>query len=1275
MADDVTSPRRARGSRIPPHDLTAEESLLGAMMLEPEAIAAAAGVVRADDFYKPAHAHIFDAVHALYAAGQPVDPVTVADELRRNGLLETVGGHQVLVDVMASTPATTNAAGYARIVEEHALLRRLIGIAGEIAEIGYSMPEDVTKALDRAEAMVYDVNQRRVTDSTSKIEDLLGLNLDRLEHLYGRGDAITGVPTGYVDLDELLSGLQPSNLVVVGARPSMGKCVAGDTPIVDPATGDLNTAADVHRAGVGGRHVSVLALTPGGELRPIQPRAFVDDGFKPVYRVRTRSGREIRTTASHPFLTPGGWRPLADLSTGQCVGVPAAIPVFGHDSLPIDEVLMLAYLVVAPGSDELGPRLWTDNREVATDIEHRGAGYGARVIDRSLPGGARTWDVAPGGALAELAARHGIAGALADRRVPRAVFRLPRDQLARFLNRALGAAAAVWHPAGHEPGRVVAALRSPGLAHDLQHLLLRFGVCASVRRSVVAVDDATWVAYELVVDESPQIIALAQEIGLLGREAELGAIVAHARGVARRQRPELVTAGEARSSGSEISGSLATEGTLAAAHPGGRVAPTGEGATLDGPAVAWDEITAIDHEGDEQVYDLTIPEWHNFVAADVFVHNTSFALGMAAHAALYANQPVLVFSLEMGSLELSQRLLCGEARIDSARVRTGRLSEDDWSRISQAIGRLASAPIWIDDNPNLTVMEIRAKARRLKSQVGNLGMVVVDYLQLMTGRTRAENRQVEVSEISRGLKILARELECPVVALSQLSRQLELRSDKRPMLADLRESGCVAGDTRVLRADTGAEVTIGELAESGERDIPVWSLDTDLRMVPATMTNAFPTGVKDVFELRLGSGRTITASANHPFLTVDGWLRLDELTIGNRIAVPRVIPEPKETQEWPEHEVVLLAHLIGDGCVAPRQPIHYTSADPACLEAVDAAARRFGIDPRRVEQGNWSHVYLPSPLKLARGRRNPIAAWLDQWGLYGRRSHEKFVPPPVFSLADDQIALFLRHLWATDGSIGLYKARGGRRRPRIYIGTSSRRLADDVQRLFLRLSIQTRISPVRSRHYRPWWTVDVVGADNMRRFVSQVGVFGQRSSSVASISAWLQGVTRSSYRDSLPRAVLPHVRRAQLDAGISAADLARQAGMGGHQLYVSPLSRERLRAINAVLNDDHLRRFAFSDVSWDEVLEISALGEALVYDATVEETHNFIANTITVENSIEQDADVVMFIYRDDVYHPDSPDRGQAEIIVSKHRNGPTGITRLAFLEQFTRFANMARVD
>ena len=164
-----------------------------------------------------------------------------------------------------------------------------------------------------------------------------------------------------------------------------------------------------------------------------------------------------------------------------------------------------------------------------------------------------------------------------------------------------------------------------------------------------------------------------------------------------------------------------------------------------------------------------MPVTHNFVAADVFVHNTAFALGMAAHAALEAQRPVLFFSLEMGHLELTQRLLSAEARVDSTRLRNGRLVESDWSKIGHAIGRLANAPLWIDENPSITVMEIRAKARRLKSRVGDLGLVVVDYLQLMSGRGAAENRQVEVSEISRGLKILARELETPVVALSQLS--------------------------------------------------------------------------------------------------------------------------------------------------------------------------------------------------------------------------------------------------------------------------------------------------------------------------------------------------------------------------------------------------------------------------------------------------------------------------------------------------------------------------
>jgi replicative DNA helicase len=194
------------------------------------------------------------------------------------------------------------------------------------------------------------------------------------------------------------------------------------------------------------------------------------------------------------------------------------------------------------------------------------------------------------------------------------------------------------------------------------------------------------------------------------------------------------------------------------------------------------------------------PSTLTIVAARPGQGKTSFALGAALHCALVARKPVLFFSMEMGTLELTKRLLAAEAKVDARKLQTGQITEAEWTRLSHGVGRLAEAPLFIDDNPHCTVMEMRAKARRTKARHGDLGLIVVDYLQLMTPSTskRSENRQVEVAEISRGLKILARELECPVVALSQLNRQLEYRADKRPMLADLRESGSLEQDADVV---------------------------------------------------------------------------------------------------------------------------------------------------------------------------------------------------------------------------------------------------------------------------------------------------------------------------------------------------------------------------------------------------------------------------------------------------------------------------------------------
>jgi replicative DNA helicase len=651
-------------------------------------------------------------------------------------------------------------------------------------------------------------------------------------------------------------------------------------------------------------------------------------------------------------------------------------------------------------------------------------------------------------------------------------------------------------------------------------------------------------------------------------------------------------------------------------------------------------------------------------------HNSTMGLDIARHAAVKAGVSTVVFSLEMSKTELVQRLMCAECTVDMQRLRTGRMEESDWTRLTRSLGRLADAPLFIDDSPGTTMMEIRAKCRRLKQRHG-LGLVVVDYLQLMQPTKRFENRQQEVSEISRSLKLLAKELDVPVIAISQLSRQPESRADRRPMLSDLRESGCLTADTRIMRADNGVEESLGQLLLRGERDIPVWTLDDDLRLVKGTMTHVFPSGVKPVYALRLASGRRVKASANHPFLTVDGWRPLEELTAGDRLAVPRELPAPTRTRVWPEPEVVMLAHLLGDGCFVSRQPLHYTSADPANLEAVEQAAAHFGVTPRRVAQDTWTHVYLPAPFRLTHGKRNPIAAWLDGMGLFGLRSYEKLIPTGVFSLPDHQIALFLHHLWATDGSV-----RRDGRRGRIYYASSSRRLVDDLQSLLLRLGIRGRVKRVQKEGYRPGYHLYLYGAENQLRFLELVGVHGARGAAVEPLATILRLVlpTANTNVDTIPREIWTAVKTRMREAGVTTRAL--QAGIGtqycGSTLYKAAPGRARLARVAGVLDDDRLARLAGSDVFWDAIVAIEPLGEEPVYDATVLGTHNFIADGVVVHNSLEQDADMVVFIYRDELYDPESARKGEADFILAKHRNGPTDTVTVTFQGQYSRFAPMA---
>lgn len=653
-------------------------------------------------------------------------------------------------------------------------------------------------------------------------------------------------------------------------------------------------------------------------------------------------------------------------------------------------------------------------------------------------------------------------------------------------------------------------------------------------------------------------------------------------------------------------------------------------------------------------------------------HNSTLGLDFMRSCSIKHRMASVIFSLEMSKSEIVMRLLSAEAKIKLADMRSGRMTDDDWTRLARRMSEISEAPLYIDDSPNLTMMEIRAKARRLR-QKANLKLVVVDYLQLMTSGKKVESRQIEVSEFSRHLKLLAKELEVPVVAISQLNRGPEQRTDKKPMLSDLRESGCLTAATRILRADTGAEVTFGELMRTGERPL-VWTLNERLRMVARPMTNVFPSGHKEVFRLRLASGREIEATGNHPFMKLEGWTPLEQLNIGDRVAAPRRVPEPVDTQRMDDSEVMLLAHMIGDGSCVKRQPIRYTSIDEANLAAVTVAAAHFGVRAVRDEYAaaRVTTLRLPAPERLTHGRRNPIAAWLDGLGLFGKRSYEKFVPEAVFRAPNDQVALFLRHLWATDGSVR-WDAKTGQ--GRIYYASTSRRLIDDVAQLLLRMGVFARIKLAKKLGYRDSWHLYIYGAENQVRFLRHVGVHGVKSIAVQEVLSHLEEMVRNPNQDTVPLAVWDQVRKT-----LSAKQMTHRqfaAAMGtqfcGSTMWKHSPSRSRLHRAAALLEDNDIHALATSDVYWDTVVEISSIGEHDVYDGTVSGTHNFVADGISVHNSLEQDADMVILLNRPDAFERDDPRGGEADFILAKHRNGPTKTVTVAHQLHLSRFANMAR--
>jgi len=662
------------------------------------------------------------------------------------------------------------------------------------------------------------------------------------------------------------------------------------------------------------------------------------------------------------------------------------------------------------------------------------------------------------------------------------------------------------------------------------------------------------------------------------------------------------------------------------------------------------------------------------VAGRPAMGKTSLALNIALHSALEANKSVAIFSLEMSKEQLTERLLTEQAQIDAQRMHRGLLTEAEFDRVSNALGPLGEAKIFIDDTPVMDELSLQLKARQAKMRHG-IDMILIDYLQLMHGRARGDdNRVQEVSSISRALKGLARELRIPVIAISQLSRAPEQRPDKRPILSDLRESGCLVGDTPIYLPDTGTYVPIRDLV--GKRGFRVLALDKGWwRMEAKKVTNAFATGCKPVLKLTTNLGRSIRATANHKFLTMEGWRPLDELAPGDRIALPRFLQGPEKDTMSPE-ELGLLGHLIGDGCTLPTHAIQYTTKDPTLADEVVRLAKAvFGdeVRPRINPEHSWIQVYIPPTRHLTHGVRNPVGVWLEELGAFGLRSYEKRVPAKVFNQSLPAIATFLRHLWATDGCVHLSK--GVSHYANVYYASSSEGLAWDVQSLLLRIGITARIARhPQGAKGRDQFHVGLTGRDDIVRFLAVVGVLG--ANKIAHKTAILEHFsTRSANtnRDVIPaNAWRLHVLPAMAAAGISTREMHACIGSAysGTGIYKQNLGRERARRLAKAVGSDELELLSISDVYWDVIDAITPDGEEDVYDLTVEDLHNFVAGNVIAHNSIEQDSDVVMFLFRPEYYKSDERP-GIAELIVAKHRNGPTGMIELKFRRDHTRFYNL----
>ncbi|MEI6428458.1 MAG: replicative DNA helicase [Pseudanabaena sp. ELA607] len=793
---------------LPPQNIEAEESVLGGILIDPEAITRVLDILRPEMFYVAAHQEIFRACLMLHNQSTPADMMSVTSWLSDRDLLEKIGGQTKIVQLCERTVSAVNIDFYAQLVADKYTRRKLAESARAVVELAYNNELELNQLLDQAEQKIFAVTQSRTQQGLVPVGDVLTKTFYELENRYNinssatEASSLNGLATGFYDFDAMTNGLQRSDLIIIAGRPSMGKCLAFDSELV-VADGSISTIARIYEQYQQNQtKPTLLTLGENWRFDATQPSAFIDDGIKPVFRVTTALGRQIETTLTHPFLTITGWQQLGKLWVGDKIAVPRQIAVFGTECRPSCEIKLLAYLLGDGCLTQTSPRFTNINPKIQDDF--------IAAVEQFSPSLKVTIDT------------HGNRAATLNKTIPDFIFCLEKSLVALFLNRLF--ATDGWISV-LTSGQVQAgyASTSEKLARQVQHLLLRFGIIAKLKHKSVKYKEEIRYCWQLDITDALSLQTLINEIGVFGKEEAIQKAKLALNTKGYQTNTDLIPVEVWRdlmiAKGERSWKNLAeTAGINSSNIHVGKRAPTRERLlklatavnclslqNLASSDIYWDKIVAIEFVGEKQVYDLTIPETHNFVANDICVHNTAFGLEVARKMAEIHHLPVAIFSLEMSKEQLIYRLLASQSKmrstdvgIDSNRLRAGQINDHEWSTVSMAISALSDIPIFIDDTPNPSVTELRSKARRLQAEKGgSLGLILIDYLQLMEG-SGSDNRVQELSRITRSLKGLSRELNVPVIALSQLSRGVEARTNKRPMLSDLRESGSIEQDADLV---------------------------------------------------------------------------------------------------------------------------------------------------------------------------------------------------------------------------------------------------------------------------------------------------------------------------------------------------------------------------------------------------------------------------------------------------------------------------------------------